>query len=159
MRDSELRGLVLQKFYDQRHRGILQLPHIVSAYPSEPLLVLNICDQLAQAGLIEWKSSKSFSAIGGIGKITGRGVDVIEGGHGAPIAVTLPAHGNRSNAQAASPDAQNIKIDADKAIAAIDRCDASDAEKSAAKSMIERLAANPCAWSALRSALGGPADR
>jgi hypothetical protein len=76
MKDSELRGAILQKFYDLRHRGILQLTNIVSAYPSEPLRVAHVCDQLAKTGLIEWKTSKSLGAVGGIGKITGSGVDV-----------------------------------------------------------------------------------
>jgi hypothetical protein len=95
MKDGDLRGIILEKFYEIRNDSDLvnvpELPEIVSV---EPNLVrrVNICEQLGQYGLIKWVSTNSHSSIGGFGKITARGVDVVEGTASAPISVTLNDH-------------------------------------------------------------------
>src|SRR5271156_6791082 len=90
MKDDELRGAILQRFYDYRHKlSIIQLPDLASVCPGEPLRVANICDQLAAGGLVEWRTSKSVGAIGGIGKISAAGIDVVDGNRPAPMTIVL----------------------------------------------------------------------
>jgi hypothetical protein len=154
MRDDELRGAILQRFYDYRHRGILQLADILAAvHPAEPLLVARVSEQLAQAGLIEWKTSRSMAAVGGIGRITSVGVDVIEGHREPAIRLALHDRGVPGGASAPTPTAKGpsaTKSDqVDKALAAIDMNGSPPAEKAAAKVLIRQLAADRLAWSAL----------
>lgn len=49
----------------------------------------NICDQLSQVGLVEWKGLIGNAT--GMAKITAHGIDVIEGTAKAPIAVSIDA--------------------------------------------------------------------
>jgi hypothetical protein len=152
MRDDELRGAILQRFYDYRHKlSILQLPDIAPVCPAEPLRVTNICDQLAQTGLVEWRTSKSIGAIGGIGKITAAGIDVVEGTRPAPMTILLQ-RGNVSGAPSAN--LPNDQFDLGAILAAIDNARALDVEKLAAKSLIGQLNANPLAWSAVKTLVG-----
>jgi len=149
MRDDELRGAILQRFYDYRHRSsILQLTDIASVFPSEPRRVAYICEQLALSGLIEWKTSKSIGAVGGIGKITAAGVGVIEGNR--PASITLQSAPTRAGAATAPAARGHV----DKALEAVDTASASDGEKRAAKTLIRQLGANPLAWSVLVAMFG-----
>lgn len=159
MRDDELGGAVLQRFYDYRHRGVMQLPDIVVAAPSaEPLLVASVSERLAQAGLIEWKTSKSMAAVGGIGRITARGVDVVEGHREPPMRLVLRDRGAVGGAAPAAraPEVTGVAAPArvEQALAAIDRTTSPPGDKTAAKKLILQLAANALAWSALGTLFG-----
>jgi hypothetical protein len=93
MKDSDIRGLVLQAFYDHRNE-----PH-----PFQPevqhfggrltdLEIFRGCEQLAQNGLIEGTIRRlSYGAGGGFAfaRITADGADVIEGSSTPPVAVTI----------------------------------------------------------------------
>ncbi len=154
MRDDELGGAVLQRFYDYRHRGVLQLADVIAAASSaEPLLVVRVSERLAHAGLIEWKTSKSMTAVGGIGRITALGVDVVEGHREPPIMLLLRDRGVVGGAATAartgSLPVATVPGRIDQALAAIDRTSSPPAEKAAAKTLIRQLAANALAWSAL----------
>jgi hypothetical protein len=149
MRDEELRGVILQRFYDRRHRGsIVQLTDLAPVLPSEPRRVANLCEELAQTGLIEWKTSKSVGAVGGIGKITSAGIGVIEGNRPSPIALQL------AKPLIARANVPNTPGSVDKALEAIDNSNASEAEKLAAKALIGQLGTNPLAWSVLEAMFG-----
>jgi hypothetical protein len=92
MKDNELRGIVLQKFYDLRHdQSVVQLGDVLIPGEGMERVTSNICKQLSDHGLIEWDSHNSLdeTSLGGIGNITANGVDVIEGSSRAPIAITL----------------------------------------------------------------------
>jgi RIP homotypic interaction motif len=88
MKDAELRAIVLQKFYEERRKvvkiwGDSDLPSGIAAVD-----FYDICGQLAQHGLISWDPIRdTFTINGGAGKITARGVDVVEGTAEAPIAI------------------------------------------------------------------------
>lgn len=157
MRDDELGGAVLQRFYDYRHRGVMQLPDIVVAAPSaEPLLVASVSERLAQAGLIEWKTSKSMAAVGGVGRITARGVDVVEGHREPPMRLVLRDRGAVGGAARASEvTGAAVPAQVEQALAAIDRTASPPGDKMAAKKLILQLAANTLAWSALGTLFGG----
>ncbi|HWD59361.1 MAG TPA: hypothetical protein VG308_13825 [Stellaceae bacterium] len=160
MRDDELRGAILQRFFDYRHRGILQLTDILDVgYPAEPLLVASVCERLAQAGLIEWKTSKSMAAVGGIGRITAAGVDVVEGHRDPPNTPMLRGHvlsgGGTTNIQAGGGVSATGRLPIDRALKAVDQSNASDADKSLAKSLITELGTNPLACSVLGTLFAG----
>src|ERR1700716_2042822 len=88
---GELRGIVLEKFYELRHqKHFLELSDIASIDCGEQARIGNLCDQLGQHGLIEWKPLYGrHGLIDGNGRITATGVDVVEGTASAPITVTL----------------------------------------------------------------------
>jgi hypothetical protein len=147
MQDADLRGAVLQKFYELRHQvDTVFLEDINSIEPNTRQLT-NICEQLQQYGLIDWRPMETLAGvIGGQGKITARGVDVIDGTERAPISVTLHHHSitvrESSHVQIGNSNMQSVNVDLEKLIAAVDHSSASDAEKEEAKSLLERLASN-----------------
>ncbi len=149
MTDAELRGLVLKRFYDLRHQqNYIQLNAIVSIDIEEPLRVANICKQLDQHGLIEWRAVESWdrSNLCGIGEITAHGVDVIEGTASSQIAVTVHDHRisvrESSYVQIGNSNTQHVSVDVEKLISAVDHSDASAGEKQEAQSLLEKLAGN-----------------
>ena len=162
MRDVELRGAILQRFYDYRYRGILQLTDIVEAVgPIEALLAASINEQLAKAGLIEWKTSKTMAGVGGIGRINALGVAVVEGHREPPIPLLL--HGRvvgatRGGVRKTGAPTSATPLVLDKALAAIDQANSPQEEKAAAKLLIRQLGANPLAWSALGALFGASQD-
>jgi hypothetical protein len=90
MKDAELRAIVLQKFYGERRRvikiwGANDVPSNMDAVD-----FYDICGQLAEHGLISWDPIRSgFQIAGGNGKITARGIDIIEGTAKSPITITF----------------------------------------------------------------------
>src|SRR5947209_436655 len=94
MTDSELRGVILRRFYDRRRESYIFLkPEEFGLREDQAEWedILRICEQLGEQGLIDWKSQgligKNFSP--GAGKITAYGVDVIEGKARASSAITI----------------------------------------------------------------------
>ena len=157
MKDNDLRGLVLQKFYDVRHEpaGVLQLPNLAELAPGNEMQVANVCDQLAQNGLLEWKALRSLGgSIGGIGKITARGVDVIEGTKKSSLAITMHHHNvtvtRSAHVQFGNGNVQVRDVTIDKLSAAIDHSILTEPEKAEAKTLLEKLT-NSSLWSILNS--------
>jgi hypothetical protein len=149
MTDGELRGVVLRKFYDVRHQQDWIGPPVdPSADRDERIRIFNICEQLAQSGLIEWRPIKPLSGDPvGMGKINAFGVDVIEGNLRPPIAITL--HDRRisvtgsTNVQIGDANTQGVSIEISKLTAAVDHSTASEADKKEAKSLLEKISTNP----------------
>jgi hypothetical protein len=85
MKDAELRRIVLERFYDARHKvdrlSFFALTTHVSTIP--PKILLSICGQLAELGLIEWTPlSGQDGIVEAVGRITAKGTNVIEGAEG-----------------------------------------------------------------------------
>jgi hypothetical protein len=155
MKDNELRGLILQKYYDRRREGWFQwktddfkdLPETVEF---DAVDLFRVCDQLAEHGLIEWQraAGRQDETIGGFGKISAFGVDVIEGHTKPPISISLDysrhitVHGS-SNVQIGNANVQGISIAIEKVIAAIDRSQAPETEKAQAKSLLKKFLEHP----------------
>ena len=79
MKDTKLRGLLLDVFYKRRreHWFIPTAEELGVKVTEED--ILQVCDQLAQHGMLEWKSLKSHGNINaGMGKISAFGIDVVE---------------------------------------------------------------------------------
>jgi hypothetical protein len=93
VKDGELRGIVLEKFYEVRNQAPnlanpLTLPCLDLLEPNHNRL-FNICEQLSEHGLLQWESAKGLTTIGGMGHISARGVDVVEGTARSPITIIL----------------------------------------------------------------------
>jgi hypothetical protein len=147
-KDSDRRAVLLQKFYDVRHvkDGRTRMPVDPSASQEERGIAYNICRQLAESGLIEWKGFLG-PEVDGAGRITSQGIDVIEGNARPPIAITIDSrqysvHGS-SNVQIGEGNAQDITIRAEKVIAAINDSQATAEEKEHAKSVVQSILASP----------------
>ena len=152
MKDNELRAIVLQKYYDLRRLGTFQwveIPEDQCPAVENFDELARISSQLAEHGLIEWKPTQLRGhAIGGFGKITAFGVDVIEGTARAPITITFK-HGHTVNVNNSS----NVQIGDDNSISsllkikelntAIDHSEFSAQEKAEAKSLLSKFLEHP----------------
>jgi hypothetical protein len=148
MKDSELRGIVLNYFYENRKAGWLacQLDDLASP----PSFVDNndlfrACDQLGEQNLITWKAAGSEY---GRGKITSFGTDVIEGDSPSPISIHFDQSrkisvSGSSNVQIGDSNTQGITIEVDKILTAINDSEASIEEKEKAKSLLRQLLESP----------------
>ena len=155
MKDNELRGLILQKYYDNRRRDLFpwanddfkDLPDSINFDEKD---LYRICDQLAECGLIDWHPAlgNRGETIGGHGRISAGGVDVIEGTAISPISITLDqSHHvsiqNSSNVQVVNSNVQEISNHIGKIITAIDHSNATESEKAEAKSLLKKFLEHP----------------
>lgn len=103
--DSELRGLVLAVTYDLRHANAGWVPISAETFGGvadvHAQTIRTICDHLQEGGLIEWRL-RDRGVAAGDAKITGFGVDVVEGAEQPKLKITFP---NRSRSLA-SPDSR-----------------------------------------------------
>ena len=136
MTSEELRRIVLKQFYARRTAEYLTPMHALVGEVVEGNLA-DICDQLGKDGLIDWYRIASDPE-NGSGRITERGVNIIED-------VT----------SAGSSQTDSIR----KLIAAVDRSNASEQEKTQAKILLENLANNRLVMAALGTLLRGGSAR
>ncbi len=148
MKDNELRGVILDRVYELRHdRAEVIIPGRDLSLPDVPDHALgNICSQLADYGLLDYKphrSSKSGKIDAGIARITARGVDVIEGTINPPLPISLQLVQvqHSSNVQIGHGNIQNVS-GVDQINIAIDQAEVSQSEKAQAKSLLAQLAEN-----------------
>lgn len=165
MKDNELRAIVLQKYYDLRDRGYFQWCEVElnDQFPIQKWDDLaRICDQLGEHGLVDWKPARGEAgkAVGGLGKITAFGVDVIEGTAKSPISISL--HDNRqhiqvsasSNVQIGNANSQTFSVQIEHLYKAIENSNASDGAKTEARSALGEFLKHP----AITAVLGGLAS-
>jgi hypothetical protein len=132
MTDEELRRIVLKQFYERRVTEYFT-PMRALVYEAGEGNLADICDQLAKDGLIDWYRRASDPGSGS-GRITERGVNVIQG---------------------ATSTASSQTDCIGRLIAAIDRSSASEQEKKQAKVLLENLANNGLVMAALGTLLEG----
>jgi hypothetical protein len=116
VKDVDLRGIVLEKFYEVRNQEAsmvnpLGLSGLALIEPNH-IRLLNICEQLGEHGLLHWRSVKGMTIEGGMGKISAKGVDVVEGTAPAPIAITLHtiSVSQSSNVQIGDSNIQDVSV-------------------------------------------------
>jgi hypothetical protein len=153
MKDNELRAVVLQKYYELRRRGMFQWCEVEleDNFPIKEFGELaRICDQLAEHGLIEWKPTRGpFNrAIGGFGKISAFGVDVVEGTAQSPITIKFDhSHtvhvSNSMGVQIGNNNTLSSQMTIEEINAAIDHSGFSVAEKEEAKSALSKFLEHP----------------
>jgi hypothetical protein len=159
MKDSELRGLVLQWFYDQREQRfpILREDAFDGTYPYNTLQ--RICAQLAEQRLIaSWHPTMTGSGpVIGHGSITADGTDVVEGTRASPISIsfegaTMVTVRESQNVQIGNNNVQNITIQLKGLLNQIDNSSATLVEREEAKSLLKKFLDHP-----LVAAVGGAA--
>jgi hypothetical protein len=165
MTDGEMRAVVLRKFYELRHeKDLVSLQEIVTIDPHEGTRIANICDQLGEQGLIEWRPIRSAAGtVHGLGRISPDGIDVIEGRKQASAQIIMTTHDHSisvsgsTNIQIGNANVQGVTAQLGKLMVAVDHSTASEAEKNEAKSLLEKVAASRLVQTVLASVLGSSA--
>jgi hypothetical protein len=163
MKDSVVRGRLLQLLYERRDEGSIPFGRLEQAVPPPGGISrrdwLRAVAQLSEYGLIDWTSLEDKSGMGqlsGFAKINDFGVQVVEGGVAPPIRIsadesprtTVP---KQQQAPVATSTSQQRKITEalEKVIIAINQADVSEQEKNEAKSSLRKLLGSKAAASVL----------
>jgi hypothetical protein len=147
--DAEIRGLLLQKYYQRRRERLIGLTSRDFDGAVNEHQIQVIAAQLADHGLIHWRANRGRSGVGGgMGTITAAGVDVVEGRTNAPVPMQLPQHSGRFDAlpTAATPDPAScttISVAIDLLLQSIEYSAASAADKSAATVLLHAFRQHP----------------
>ena len=156
MKDNDLRGLILKKYYDYRRRGLFSwmdddFKDLPQPWGFDGKDLYRICDQLYENGLIEWHSvsDNGGQTIGGRGQISAFGVDVIEGTAKPPIAITADfsqqhiSIQHSTGVQIGNGNVQDLSVQIGKLVSAIDHSTAGEQQKAEAKSLLKRFLEHP----------------
>jgi len=151
MKDNEIRGVLLQRYYDRRREQYIDIEPDELPVPITKDDILYVSSQLADHGLIEFKPALSGQGqiVAGRGHILAPGVDVVENeGAGAPIQISFDQSTNitvenSSNVQLGKGNIQGETINIQKLVMAIDDANASQKEKQEAKSKLEQFLNHP----------------
>jgi hypothetical protein len=153
MKDSVVRGRLLQFLYRHRDEGAIAFGHSKKAIrPPEGISRrdwLGAVAQLAEYGLIDWKPTEDRSGRGlleGFASISESGIKVIETGCEPPIRIifdrnrrtTAPKSPQPVTAAGAARQA-GVTEAMEKVIAAIEQARVSEQEKNEARSLLRRL--------------------
>ncbi len=148
MKDSEVRGIILQRLYDIRHsnNGMIDIPDGLAIMNIAPMVLGNCAAQLDEQRLIKFRQYMGRGYRAGHGSITAFGVDVVEGNVRPPIAVTIDSSVNVSSSQGVQigglGNVQNVTLDVEKMINMVDSADGTVIEKEEAKSLLKKLSEN-----------------
>jgi hypothetical protein len=114
MRDSELRGVILEALYNQRRKDLVNLDQEVGGLPLPHGGTESILRQLVKKGLIE----RPIQSLNGLGnaRITAYGIDVVQGTTRPPVSIVLQQRitvqdvreGNIQNVSDTKLDIQNV---------------------------------------------------
>ena len=87
MRDSELRGVILEALYNQRRKDLVNLDQELGGLPVPHSATESILRQLVKKGLLE----RPVQPLNGLGnaRITAYGIDVVEGTTSPPVSIVL----------------------------------------------------------------------
>jgi hypothetical protein len=163
MKDSVVRGRLLQLLYERRSEGAIPFGHAKQAVPPPGGISrrdwLHAVAQLSENGLIDWNPLEDKSGMGllsGFAKINDFGVKVLEAGVAPPIRISIDESRRttvRREQQAQispSPPQQRAITEAvEKVITAINQADVSKEEKNEAKSLLRKLLRSKAAASVL----------
>jgi hypothetical protein len=145
MKDTELRGLLLQAFYERRQtRGILRPSAAWIDSKTSNDEVVRISEQLGDHWLLDWHPDYE----GGAGSITAYGVDVVEGQRSPDIAVQLVQHyttnvTNSANVIVGNNNSQTVVNAFEEILRAIESSSSDTASKAQSKSLLSQLASSP----------------
>jgi hypothetical protein len=160
VKDSDVRGLVLQKLYELRHEEDLiplpdnfELSGLDMSKPSNLKMVGNIAKHLDDMGLIKFSQHMGHDYRSGYGAISAYGVDVVEGNQAPPISITVDSsvnvHGSQGVQIGGQGNVQTVTLDVEKLINAVDGGHGTMQEKAEAKSLLKKLTENPIVKGAL----------
>ena len=152
MKDSVVRGCLLQLLYEHRGEGLL--PFGQAEHAVLPPAGINRRDwlravaQLSEYRLIDWTPLEEKSGMGllsGFAKINDFGVKVLEAGVEPPIPVSIdksrrPAISKREKTSRKRRSQQQAITEAlEKVITAVNQAEVSEQEKNEAKSLLRKL--------------------
>ena len=164
MKDSVVRGCLLQLLYEHRSEGLLPFGQAEKAVL--PPAGINRRDwlravaQLSEHRLIDWKPLEDKSGMGllsGFAKINDFGVKVLEAGVEPPIPVSIdksrrPAVSKREQTSRERRNQQQAITEAfEKVITAVNQADVSEQEKNEAKSLLRKLLGSKAASNVMGS--------
>jgi hypothetical protein len=134
MTDSQLRGLLLEKYYQRRKERLIGLVPSDFEGKLNERQIQNIAGQLADHGLIHWRPNRGHDGIGGgMGAITPAGVDVVESKVAAPVDI----HWSQDRAPQLPAEAKPAVASAlAQLLQAIERSGASAADRQAAIALL-----------------------
>jgi hypothetical protein len=146
---SELRGLLLEKYYQRRKERLIALTPSDFDGKLNPQDILTIAGQLSDHGLIHWRANTGQGGIGGgMGTITAAGVAVVEGSVAAPIDIRLSRDTVlKASASSGAPAAKEIRpsvaVAIERLAQAIDESDASATHKREATLLLRAFQEHP----------------
>jgi hypothetical protein len=165
MKDSVVRGRLLQLLYERRREGSIPFGHGEQAVPPPEGINrrdwLRAVAQLSEYRLIDWTPLEDQSGMGllsGFAKINDFGVKVLDSGVASPISISID-ESRRTTVprQQQAPIAVSIRQQqaitkaVEKVITAITQADVSEQEKNEAKSLLRKLLGSKAAVSVLGS--------
>jgi hypothetical protein len=163
MKDSVVRGCLLQLLYERRSEGFIPFGHAEQAVPPPGGINrrdwLRAVAQLSESRLIDWTPLEDQSGMGllsGFAKINDFGVQVLEAGVAPPIRISID-ESRRTTVRreqqapivASTPEQQVITDALEEVITAINQADVSKREKNEAKSLLRKLLGSKAAVSTL----------
>jgi hypothetical protein len=161
MKDSVVRGCLLQLLYERRSEGSIPFGHAEQAVPPPGGISrhdwLRAVAQLSEYRLIDWTPLEDQSGMGllsGFAKINDFGVQVLEGGVAPSIRIsidesrqtTVPRQ-EQAPITPSTSQQQAITEALEKVITAINQADLSEKEKNGAKSLLRKLLGSKAAGS------------
>jgi len=158
MKDSVVRGCLLQLLYERRTEGSIPFGRLEQAVPPPGGISrrdwLRAIAQLSEYGLIDWTPLEDKSGMGllsGFAKINDFGVKVLETGVASPIQISIDesrrttARQKQAPIAASTPQQERITDALEKMIIAINQADVSEQEKNEAKSLLRKLLSSKAA--------------
>lgn len=153
MKDSVVRGRLLQLLYERRSEGSIPFGRLEQAVPPPGGIShrdwLRAVAQLSEYGLIDWSPLEDKSGMGllsGFAKINDFGAKVLETGVATPIQVSIDGRRRitvpkreRASSTTSARQQQMITNALEKVITAIDKADVSKKEKNQLKALLRKL--------------------
>lgn len=149
MKDTELRGIVLQKYYEKRRESMFTPRPEDFGEQISLEDILAISEQLGEHNLITWKSIKNFGGVQfGMGKISAYGIDVIEGEATPDIKMEFVQNksvtiSGSSNVIVGDHNKQSVSHHIYEIIRALDTSQASLEQKIEAKGLLRKFVEHP----------------
>ena len=159
MKDSVVRGRLLQLLYERRNEASIPFGRLEQAVPPPGGISrrdwLRAVAQLSEYGLIDWSPLEDKTGMGllsGFARINDFGVKVLETGVAPPIQIsvdksrrtTVPKRKQASSATS-TPQQQMMTEALEKVITAINQADLSEQEKNEARSLLRKLLSSKAA--------------
>jgi hypothetical protein len=153
MKDSVVRGRLLQLLYERRNEGAILFGRLEDAVLPPGGIShrdwLRAVAQLSEYGLIDWSPLEDKSGMGllsGFAKINDLGVKLLETGVASPIEISLDEKRRitvpkreRASSTTNARQQQMITDALEKVITAIDKADVSEQEKKQSKALLRKL--------------------
>jgi hypothetical protein len=168
MKDSVVRGCLLQLLYERQSEGPIPFGRAEHAVPPPGGINrrdwLRAVAQLSEYRLIDWiplEDKTGMGLLSGFAKINDLGVKVLEAGVASPIPISIDKsrrtrvpRKQQARIAAITPQQQAITEALKKVITAINQADVSEQEKNQAKSLLRKLLGSKAG----ASVLGGSAQ-